>query len=59
MPGMMKMNTGSSFRMPAKMLPRRACVSFRAPSARWTMYWSVVQYHSPMIGAAKSIPSHG
>ncbi len=23
------------------------------------MYWSVHQYHNPMIGAQKSIPSHG
>ena len=38
MPGMMKMNTGSSFRNAAKMLPRRASVSFGAPSARCTMY---------------------
>ena len=59
MPGMMKMNTGSSLRNAAKMLPRRACCSFGAPKARCTMYWSVHQYHSPMIGAQKSMPSQG
>ena len=41
------------------MLPRRATVWFGAPRARWTMYWSVHQYHRPMIGAQKSMPSHG
>ena len=38
------------------MLPRRATVSFGAPRARWTMYWSVHQYQSPMIGAQISMP---
>ena len=58
-PGMMKMNTGSSFKRAAKMVPRRASRSLGAPSARWTMYWSVVQYQSPTMGAQKSIPSQG
>ena len=59
MPGMMKMNTGSSFKNAAQIDPRRASRSSRAPSARCTMYWSVVQYHRPMIGAQNSMPSHG
>jgi hypothetical protein len=58
-PGMRKRYTGKSFRNAAKILPRRAMVSFGAPSARCTMYWSVHQYHKPMIGAQNSIPSHG
>ncbi len=58
-PGMMNRNTGRSFRKLAKMLPRRAMVSLGAPSARCTMYWSVHQYHKPMIGAQKSMPSQG
>jgi len=37
-PGMMKMNTGRSFRNAAKIDPRRAWRSSRAPSARCTMY---------------------
>ena len=41
------------------MLPRRAIVSFGAPRARWTMYWSVHQYQRPMIGAQISMPGHG
>ena len=41
------------------MLPRRAICSFGAPRARCTMYWSVHQYHRPMIGAQKSMPSQG
>ena len=53
------MKTGSSLSIPAKMLPRRASVSFRAPRARCTMYWSVHQYQRPMIGAQRSIPGHG
>ena len=59
MPGTMKIHTGRSFRYEAKIAPRRACRSFGAPRARCTMYWSVVQYHRPMIGAQKSMPSHG
>jgi hypothetical protein len=59
MPGMIKMNTGSSFRKAAKMLPRRASRSLGAPRARWTMYWSVHQYHRPMMGAQRSMPGHG
>ena len=59
MPGMMKMNTGRSFKNAAKIVPRRARFSSRAPRARCTMYWSVHQYHMPMIGAQKSIPSQG
>ena len=51
--------TGKSLRKPAKMLPRRATCWFGATSARCTMYWSVHQYHRPMIGAQKSIPSQG
>ena len=38
MPGTMKMNTGSSLRNAAKIVPRRASRSFGAPSVRWTMY---------------------
>ena len=41
------------------MVPRRASRSDGAPSARWTMYWSVHQYQSPTMGAQKSIPSQG
>jgi hypothetical protein len=59
MPGMMKMKTGSSFRNAANNLPRRASRSLGAPRARCTMYWSVHQYQSPMMGAQKSIPSQG
>ena len=58
-PGMMKMKTGSNLRNPAKIEPRRACCSLGAASARCTMYWSVVQYHSPTIGAQNNMPSHG
>src|SRR5581483_6799286 len=56
---MMNRYTGNNFRKAAKMLPSRATFSFGAPSARWTMYWSVHQYHSPIIGAQNNIPSHG
>jgi hypothetical protein len=56
---MMKMNTGSSFSMPAKMAPRRASVSLGAPKVRWTMYWSVHQYQSPVTGAQNNMLSHG
>jgi hypothetical protein len=42
---MTKMDTGSSLKKAAAMEPRRAPVSLGAPSARWTMYWSVHQYH--------------
>src|SRR6516225_9142457 len=56
---MMNRYGGKSFRNAAKMLPRRASVSFGAPSARWTMYWSVHQYQRPMIGAQIAMPSHG
>ena len=41
------------------MLPRRATVSFGAPRARWTMYWSVHQYQRPMTGAQMAMPSQG
>src|ERR1041385_6255442 len=58
-PGIMKRYTGKSLRKAAKMEPRRASVSFLAPSARCTMYWSVHQYQRPTIGAQKSIPNHG
>jgi hypothetical protein len=58
-PGMMKRYTGKSLRKAAKMLPRRAVLWSGAPSARWTMYWSVHQYQSPMIGAQISMPGHG
>ena len=58
-PGMMKMNTGNSFRYAAKMLPRRAVRSSLALRARCTMYWSVHQYHKPIIGAHSSMPGHG
>src|SRR5512145_2983851 len=51
--------TGNSFKNAAKMLPRRAIVSFGAPRARWTMYWSVHQYHNPITGAQMAIPSQG
>ena len=53
------MKTGSSLRKAAKIVPRRASRSSGAPSVRWTMYWSVHQYQRPMIGAQKSMPSHG
>src|SRR6266571_9134189 len=56
---MMKRYTGASFRNEAKIAPRRATASLGAPNARCTMYWSVHQYHSPMIGAQKSMPSQG
>src|SRR5690349_306280 len=56
---MMNRYTGNSFRNDAKIEPRRATVSFGAPSARCTMYWSVHQYHNPMIGAQISIPTQG
>src|SRR5207237_654556 len=58
-PGMMKMNTGNNFKYAAKMLPRRAVRSFFALRARCTMYWSVHQYHRPMMGAQSSMPGHG
>ena len=58
-PGMMNSGTGSSFRKEAKIEPRRASVSFFAPSARCTMYWSVHQYQRPTIGAQNSMPTHG
>ncbi len=41
------------------MLPRRAICSFGAPRARCTIYWSVHQYHRPMIGAQMAMPSQG
>ncbi len=59
MPGIMKMNTGSSFSAAEQIDPRRASCSFWAPSTRCTMYWSVHQYHKPMIGAQKSMPIQG
>jgi hypothetical protein len=59
MPGTMKMNTGRSLSSAAKVVPRRASRSLGALSVRCTMYWSVHQYHRPMIGAQKSMPSHG
>jgi len=43
MPGMMKMKTGSSLSPAAKMEPRRASCSPGAPSARWTMYISMIE----------------
>src|SRR5690348_5371703 len=58
-PGTMNRYTGESFRNEAKIEPRLATSSFGAPSARCTMYWSVHQYHKPIIGAQNSIPSHG
>ena len=39
--------------------PRLASVSLVAPSVRCTIYWSVHQYHRPMIGAQNSMPNHG
>ena len=59
MPGTMKMNTGISLRNAAKIVPRLASRSLGAPRVRCTMYWSVHQYQSPMIGAQKSMPSQG
>ncbi len=59
MPGMMKMNTGRSFKNEAKIAPRRASRSPGAPRARWTMYWSVHQYQRPMTGAQNSMLSQG
>ncbi len=44
------MKTGNSLSSAAKIEPRLASVSFGAPSVRWTMYWSVHQYQSPMTG---------
>ncbi len=41
------------------MLPRRAICWLGAPKARWTMYWSVHQYQSPMTGAQIAMPSQG
>ena len=41
------------------MVPRRASLSPRADNTRCTMYWSVHQYHSPMMGEHSSTPSHG
>ena len=41
------------------MLPRRATFSLGAPRARWTMYWSVHQYHNPITGAQIAMPSQG
>src|ERR1035438_9095521 len=58
-PGMMNRYTGNSLRNAAKMLPRRATVSLGAPRARCTIYSSVHQYHIPMMGAQKSMPSQG
>ena len=58
-PGMTKMNTGSTFRKPPKMVPRRASSSLAADSTRWTMNWSVHQYQTPRIGAPKRMPVHG
>ena len=37
-PGMIKINTGSSLKKAAVMDPRRASVSLGAVSARWTIY---------------------
>ncbi len=51
--------TGKSLRKAAKMLPWRATFWFGAPSARWTMYWSVHQYQRPMTGAQIAMPSQG
>ena len=59
MPGMMKMKTGRSLSIAAAIEPRRASCSFWAERTRWTMYWSVHQYHSPMTGAQNSIPIQG
>src|ERR1019366_7932242 len=58
-PGMMNRYTGKSLRKEAKMQPRRAVASLGASRARWTMYWSVHQYHKPMTGAQMAMPSHG
>src|ERR1017187_8950866 len=41
------------------MQPRRATRSLGAPRARWTMYWSVHQYHRRMTGAQMAMPSQG
>ena len=41
------------------MVPRRAILRLRAASVRCTMYWSVHQYQSPTMGAAKSMPGQG
>src|SRR5436309_9900604 len=58
-PGNTKMNTGRIFRKPAKMVPRRAAVTFFAASTRCTMCWSVHQYHTPRIGAPNTTPVQG
>ena len=53
------MNTGSSLRNPAEIVPRRASLALRAASTRCTMYWSVHQYHTPRIGAPNTMPVQG
>ena len=53
------MKTGQTLRKPPQMAPRRASVSDLAASIRCTMYWSVHQYQTPMIGEAIMTPSHG
>ena len=58
-PGITNMNSGSSFRYPAKMVPARACSWSWAASTRCTMNWSVHQYQIPRIGAPNRIPVQG
>src|SRR5262245_44210418 len=56
---MMNKYTGKSLRNDAKIAPRRATLSLGAPNARCTMYWSVHQYHKPIIGAQINMPTQG
>src|SRR4029078_5501914 len=58
-PGIINKKTGVSFKKPAKMVPRLACLSSRAPRILWTIYWSVHQYHKQMIGAHNNMAGHG
>src|SRR5687767_2936449 len=58
-PGMIKRKTGVSFKKAANIEPRLASFSFGAPNMRCTMYWSVHQYHNPIMGAQSNIPGHG
>src|SRR5678815_852675 len=58
-PGMIKRKTGVSFKKAANIEPRLASFSFGAPSIRCTIYWSVHQYHNPIMGAQSNMPGQG
>src|SRR4030095_11680128 len=58
-PGIIKRKTGVNFRKAANIEPRLASFSFGAPSIRCTIYWSVHQYHNPIIGAQSNMPGQG